>query len=249
LEKPVARIVMLKKKDGEMPQVYFKNYKNMTKFPFIIYADFEAILRDGTDGTESWKVYQHHEPMRFAAFVKSTFPPEHCGNVPLEPYIYCGSNAAEHYIKYLSDVAAKIDAVYACNIDIIHLTIAEWRNHARAEKCYLCEQSFTADNVKVRDNDHLTCKYKGAAHMKSNLNVKNPRVIPVCFHSLSGNESHFIVPHLGDVKCAVKFIPHAKEKYITFTKKIGNTHFQFVDTFRLMNKPLETLSKYCQWRR
>jgi hypothetical protein len=107
----------------------------MIKLPFIIYADFEAILRDGTGGTESSKVYQHHEPMSFAVFVKSTFPPEHCGDVPLEPYIYRGPNAAEHFIKYLSDVAAKIDEVYARNIDIIPLIKAEWRSHARAEVC------------------------------------------------------------------------------------------------------------------
>jgi hypothetical protein len=185
MEQAVARIVMPKKKDGAVPQVYFKNYKNMTKLPFIIYADFEAILRDGTGGTESSKVYQHHEPMSFAVFVKSTFPPEHCGDVPLEPYIYRGPNAAEHFIKYLSDVAAKIDAVYSRNIDIIPLTKAEWRSHAKAEVCFLCEQSFTANNVKVRDHDHLTGKYRGPAHMKCNLNVKNPRVIPVCFHFTS----------------------------------------------------------------
>jgi hypothetical protein len=243
LEQTVAKIDMPKESNGEVPQVYFKNYKNMIKLLFIIYEDFEAILRDGTGGTKSSKVYQHHEPMSFAVFVKSTFPPEHCGEVPLEPYIYCGPNAAEHFIKYLSDVAAKVDAVYYRNIDIIPLTKAEWESHARAEVCYLCEQSLTADNVKVRDHNHLTGKNKGAAQMKCNLNVKNPRVIPVCFHKLSGYDSHIIVPHLGDVKGAVKIIPHTKEKYITFAKKIGNTRFQFVDTFRFMNKPLETLSK------
>jgi hypothetical protein len=47
MEQRVARIIMPKKNDGEVPQVYFKNYKNMIKLPFIIYADFKAILRDG----------------------------------------------------------------------------------------------------------------------------------------------------------------------------------------------------------
>jgi hypothetical protein len=102
MEQTVARIVMLKGSNGEVSQVYFKNYKNMIKLPFIIYADFEAILRDGTGGTESSKVYQHHDPMSFAVFVESTFLPEYCGDVHLQPYIYRGPNAAEHFIKYLN---------------------------------------------------------------------------------------------------------------------------------------------------
>jgi hypothetical protein len=55
--------------------------------------------------------------MSFAVLVKSTFPPEHCGDVPLQPYIYPGPNAGEHFIKYQSEVAAKIVEVGARNID------------------------------------------------------------------------------------------------------------------------------------
>ena len=36
--------------------------------------------------------------------------------------------------------------------------------------CWLCEQLFTEG--KVRDHDHLTGKYRGAAHSECNINVK-----------------------------------------------------------------------------
>ncbi|KAL4135983.1 hypothetical protein QTP88_007557 [Uroleucon formosanum] len=39
---------------------------------------------------------------------------------------------------------------------------------------------------KVRNHDHLTGIYRGAAHSICNLNYQNPRFIPIVFHNLSG---------------------------------------------------------------
>ena len=39
-----------------------------------------------------------------------------------------------------------------------------------AEECWLCEEPFTED--KVTDHDHLTGKYRGAAHNICNKNCK-----------------------------------------------------------------------------
>ena len=41
---------------------------------------------------------------------------------------------------------------------------------------------------KVRDHDHYTGKYRGAAHSICNLRYSNQKVIPVLFH----NGSSFI---------------------------------------------------------
>ena len=36
--------------------------------------------------------------------------------------------------------------------------------------CWLCEVTFDFDTEKVRDLDHLTGKYRGAAHSGCNIN-------------------------------------------------------------------------------
>ncbi|KAF4530493.1 hypothetical protein B566_EDAN018469 [Ephemera danica] len=231
----------------ENPQVYFKHYERATKLPFVVYADFESILHNvqgcaNPPDVSSTRIYQHHEAMCFATLVKTTLPEGQTGDVPLEPYLYCGKDASAHFMQYMEQLAKTIEKVYDRNIDMIPLTKEQWQEHARANCCYMCGQPFTPQNVKCRDHDHLTGMYRGAAHVRCNLNVKNPRVIPVFFHGLNGYDSHFIVQHLGDNEGDVTVIPNSQEKYITFIKKVGHMKLQFVDSYRFLSKSLDVLA-------
>ena len=71
---------------------------------------------------------------------------------------------------------------------------------------------------KVRDHDHWTGQYRGAAHSGCNLAMRKVKKIPVVFHNLAGNilcfyyyeflfffhtgyDSHIIMQALNKVKC------------------------------------------------
>ncbi|KAF4529670.1 hypothetical protein B566_EDAN017511 [Ephemera danica] len=246
VEMPSAKVN--DKGELENPQVYFKHFERMIKLPFVIYADFEAILRHvqscaNTPSTSSTRVYQEHEAMSFAMMVKSTLPANHVGDINLSPYVYRGMDASSHFMHRLEQTAKDIDKFYRRNIEMLPLTKQQWKEHAKATLCYMCDQPFSTNNVKCRDHDHLTGLYRGAAHVRCNLNVKNPRIIPVFFHGLSGYDAHFIVRHLGDFEGDVKVIPNSQEKYITFSKKVGNIKLQYIDTYRFMAKSLDELAK------
>ena len=60
---------------------------------------------------------------------------------------------------------------------------------------YICEREFNTDKkyCKVRDHCHYTGKYRGAAHIISNLHCKIPKEIPVLFHNGSAYNYHFII--------------------------------------------------------
>lgn len=48
------------------------------------------------------------------------------------------------------------------------------------------------DDIRVRDHDHVTGKYRGSAHKNCNLRFRLSIKVPVIFHNLRGYDSHFI---------------------------------------------------------
>ena len=92
----------------------------------------------------------------------------------------------------------------------------------------------------MRDHDHLTGEYRGAAHSSCNLQYRiNPDKvkIPCIIHNLKGYDAHLILsaikPHHGEVKC----IPNNMEKYTSFT--VGGV--TFIDSCQFMQSSLDQL--------
>ena len=76
-----------------------------------------------------------------------------------------------------------------------------------------------------RDHDHVTGKFRGAAHMACNSRLKvhpNKTPIPVVFHNLQGYDGHLVIQGLHnyneiDPDAKIHCIPHNMEKYMSFT--------------------------------
>ena len=109
--------------------------------------------------------------------------------------------------------------------EMISLTNEEEESYEKQKIC-LCEKEFCTDKInekefksyrKVRDYDHYTGKYRGAAHNSCNLQYKTPKEIPVVFHNGSTYNYHFVIKQLakefnGNIEC----LGENTEKYITF---------------------------------
>ena len=89
----------------------------------------------------------------------------------------------------------------------MHLTREEEQAFQHAQDCHICDQPLGAD--RVRDHDHLTGDYRGAAHNECNLALKYKKVndrmefsfvIPVVFHNLRGYDAHVLMESLGKYK-------------------------------------------------
>ena len=117
---------------------------------------------------------------------------------------------------------------YEKNKEII-LTNEEKKSYENQEKCHICGKEFCTDKnkkefklkQKVRDHDHYTRKYRGAAHSDCNLRYKIPREIPIIFNNGSRYDYHFIIKKLaeefkGNFDCLEK----NTEKYITLSAPI-----------------------------
>ena len=51
-------------------------------------------------------------------------------------------------------------------------------------KCWICDNDYVDNDVKVRDHCHITGKYRGFAHRDCNVNLKLNYEIPVVFQNL-----------------------------------------------------------------
>ena len=94
----------------------------------------------------------------------------------------------------------------------------------------------------VRDHDHLTGRYQGAAHNDCNFKLKmNPKTAPnpVFFHNLKGYDGHLLMQAMARVQGEIKCIPTNTEKYISFS--LGN--LRFVDSVNFLLSSLDKLVK------
>ncbi|XP_066902574.1 uncharacterized protein [Halyomorpha halys] len=232
--KPV-RIVLPKKN----PFIRFSNVERQSKVPFVIYADFESILVPINESSGNTTKYQRHDPISFCIYVKGIEGVD----IPIcKPYLYRGVNAASHFMKYITKIAKQIENIYKKNKPL-RISSSEEEDWDKAETCYLCKQQFKENNEKVRDHCHLTGTYLGPSCNNCNLKRVNPSFIPVIMHNLSNYDAHFIVKELGGVPGRVEVIPSNEEKYISFTKHVGQMKLRFIDSYRFMAHSLDYLVK------
>ena len=67
---------------------------------------------------------------------------------------------------------------------------------------------------RVIDHDHITGKYRGAAHSSCNLKLRidpDKIKIPVFFHNLRGYDAHLIMQHIGEQDGTLSCIPNNKK--------------------------------------
>ncbi|XP_060876104.1 uncharacterized protein LOC132949299 [Metopolophium dirhodum] len=236
-------------KEGEC--VEFRAWKKTVRHPFVIYADFEAILvKTEEKKGGSTTVIQRHEAMSYGFLVKASedvpadLLEQH--EIPAGPVIYRGSedrtDVARHFVESIVEVAHKIENLMKTNIAII-MTEGEEKTYQECSTCNLCKCVLVGGD-KVRDHDHLTGKFRQTLCSRCNLELQQPKFVPVFFHNLSNYDSHFIISELGYDTQTINVIPNSEEKYISFSKYINSTFtVRFIDTFRFMASSLSSLAE------
>ena len=193
--------------------IEFENYFKQIPVPFKIYADFECNLKNVERYEGSYtKKYQDQVPCSFAyKFV--CIDNKFCKPI----VVFRGEHAAYEFIKailkeykYLKKVMKK-----HFNKDLISSEKEEHLSQ-QSNSCWICEKLIDTDKEKVRDNCHVTGKFRGAPHWSCNINLQLTKKITVMFHNLRGYDSHLIFCELvkSDVKISV--IPNGLEKYKAF---------------------------------
>jgi len=228
----------------EKDSLEFSDWSKMIPPKFIAYADFESILEPqnelGVRSTTNREIIQTHKPVA-AAFLM--LKPN--GNQYEE---FFGLECVVDFLTRLEIHAKRIKMWYDQNSHVAMqlLTTEQQNSFNRSNVCYMCTKMFTEGNSKVREHDHFSGSYLGAACSKCNFarRIKKP-FLPVAFHNLKGYDMHHILKHAvsqfkhWELQC----IPQSSEKFLSLVVYIKNcVTIRFIDTLQFLPSSLSNLA-------
>ena len=209
------------------PIVQYSNGQFQFKVPFIMYADFESILKpiqgpENNPRISSTRGINNHISSGWC--IRSEFA---YGKVENLLKLYHGEDCVK---KFCDHVIGEAHHLYQSFPEkpMKPLTPKEMDRYKRSKRCHICIKLFKEDNPKVRDHCHYTGRYRGPAHMKCNLQYKIPSYIPIVFHSLSGYDAHLFIKEL-----AASSTDEAK--------MVKEIEVRFIDSFKFMSSSLDSL--------
>ena len=215
----------------------FEDYHMKVPVPIRVYADFECINQPQNNP----KVLFKQIPIAVGFYVISPF-----GN---KYNSYFGLDCNEWFVKEMLKLEQEANRYFKTNLEL-QITPGEEESFKLAEECWLCEQPFTEG--KVRDHDHLTGKYRGAAHNICNINCKqrSSSFVPIFFHNFSGYDCHLIFEELlteaytiGQQSCNQNYNPTIIPKSLENFVSVQVGCLRFLDSYRFLSSSLDKLVK------
>ena len=213
----------------------FKNIKYQQACPFVIYADFECLTTPFDKKKHNTTQYQHHVPCSIGYKIISRVQGL---KIDTTLKVHTGEDSVEWFLEQLEREEQILIKALA-QFEEMHLTDANKADYLKADKCYLCFKPFGTKQLKVRDHNHLTGEYRGAAHTSCNLQLSTQYKIPVFFHNFRGYDSHLLVWGLAKYpNSKLSVIGQGVEKYLLVE---WGPHYQFKDSLQFLPASLERL--------
>jgi len=201
----------------------FDNFSRKERIPFVVYADLECVLekKDGSERrrTANTTITQHYKVHSVGYYTRCFFD-----DAASAYRSYRGERCIAWFVHELHELAQRAKIILDTAVPMVDLTPEECERFASATHCHVCDRSFEAGDIRVRDHCHLTGRFRGPAHSNCNLNYKDSHVKPVFFHNLSGYDAHFIIRDVANAyPGSVELLPVTKKSYIAFTKNVQDT--------------------------
>ena len=215
-------------------QLKFEDYYMKVPVPIRVYADFECINQPQNNP----KVLFKQIPIAVGYYQISPF-----GN----NYSSCfGTDCTKWFVNEMLTLEKIASNYFKINLEL-EIIQEEEVQFQLAEECWLCEQPFTEGTElrKVRDHDHLTGKYRGAAHNICNINCKqrSSSFVPIFFHNFSGYDCHLIFEELLTEAYNQNYNPTIIPKSLENNVSVQVGCLRFLDSYRFLSSSLDKLVK------
>ena len=210
--------------------------------PIRVYANFECVNQPTDIPKADPKVLYKQIPIAVGFYLISPFGNNYSS--------YFGVDCVTWFVNKMLTLEELASEYFVTNIPL-EITPEEEESFQQPKVCWRCEnplgdgEATREATQKVRDHDHLTGKYRGAAHNRCNLNCKKEAssFIPIFFHNFSGYDCHLIFEELltqaYKMGCEPKIVPKSMQNYVSV--EVGC--LRFLDSYRFLNSGLDKLVK------
>lgn len=152
-------------------KIYFKHFYKSSENPFIIYADFESLLVPINTCNKPFdnsytNEYQKHEICSHAYKVVCCVHDKYTKPVK----IYRGLDAAYKFVEDILKENEEIQLIIKKKFNNhLEMTDEDTISFNNSTACWICRKEYKKDDVRVRDDNQVTGKYRVSTHKVCNF--------------------------------------------------------------------------------
>ena len=215
------------------------NLKHTIHLPFILYTDFESILKKSED--EKYPDKREHQLSAFCYNLICRERPIfnrfkiYRGNGNDDSVIDNFFNEIKHLLNYLKECKKKF---YALPM----LTDEQMKIHKKIKKCQFCNVKFDKEIKRVQHHNHLNGDYIATICQSCNSKVRVDCTLYIAFHYLKGYDVNYIIERLNNhfKDANINLLGHNAASI--FHIGIQN-YIKIIDTHEFIKGSLKTLSE------
>ena len=164
------------------------NLKHSIHLPFVMYCDFESILKKSVD--EKYHDKREHQLSSYCYNLV-------CRERPVfnRHKLYRGND--ESVINnFLNEIKNVLDHIKECKkkfYSLPCLTDEQLKRHKKLKRCEICDVKFDKDIKRVQHHNHISGDYIATTCQSCNSKIRTDTTLYIVFHYLKGYDIHYII--------------------------------------------------------
>ena len=198
----------------------FKNKAAKSFCPYVCYFDLESALEPTSyaPNNPSSTVIEQHRPSSCCLVVIEQDNPS--------TYFFSlsrGPDAMKKLVKLIEQLAENFNKKKR---QFLQFT-GNKEIHVENDNCWICEEAFAEDDVKIPDHCHYSGKLLGYAHGVCNLQRRRTKFTPIFADNLANYDIHHVIRALktGSKNNTISVVPLNEEKFVSLSLKVWHGSF------------------------